>query len=71
MSSPNTAIRTIAPDYARRGVSINILAPGPMRAGLFERNLASAADPARFLATREAHQPIGRIGCPTVCLEFR
>jgi 2,3-dihydro-2,3-dihydroxybenzoate dehydrogenase len=55
------AIRTIALDYARRGVTINILAPGPMRAGLFERHLASAADPAKFLATRQARQPIGRI----------
>lgn len=55
------AIRTIALDYARRGVNINILAPGPMRAGLFERHLASAADPKKFLAAREARQPIGRI----------
>ena len=55
------AIRTIALDYARRGVQINILAPGPMRAGLFERHLASAADPEKFLATRQGRQPIGRI----------
>ena len=32
-----------------------------MRAGLFERHLASADDPAKFLATREARQPVGRI----------
>ena len=57
----SSAIRTIALDYARNGVRINILAPGPMRAGLFERHLAAAADPARFLATREARQPIGRL----------
>ena len=57
----SSAIRTIALDYARRGVSINILAPGPMRAGLFERHLASAADPEKFLAPREARQPVGRI----------
>ncbi|MBK1787181.1 SDR family NAD(P)-dependent oxidoreductase [Prauserella cavernicola] len=55
------AIRTIALDYARRGVTVNVLAPGPMRAGLFERHLQSAVDPERFLATREARQPIGRI----------
>jgi NAD(P)-dependent dehydrogenase (short-subunit alcohol dehydrogenase family) len=55
------AIRTIALDYARRGVAVNILAPGPMRAGLFERHLQSAVDPERFLAAREARQPIGRI----------
>jgi NAD(P)-dependent dehydrogenase (short-subunit alcohol dehydrogenase family) len=56
-----SAVRTIALDYARHGVRVNILAPGPMRAGLFERHLASATDPARFLATREARQPIGRL----------
>jgi hypothetical protein len=43
------------------GVNINLLAPGPMGAGLFERHLASADDPAAFLATPEARQPIGRI----------
>jgi 2,3-dihydro-2,3-dihydroxybenzoate dehydrogenase len=56
-----SAVRTSALDSARRGVQITILAPGPMRAGLFERHLASAADPAKFLATRQARQPIGRI----------
>ena len=54
-------VQTIALDYARTGINFNLLAPGPMRAGLFERHLASAADPAQFLATREARQPIGRI----------
>jgi 2,3-dihydro-2,3-dihydroxybenzoate dehydrogenase len=55
------AVQTIALDHARTGINFNILAPGAMRAGLFERHLASAADPAQFLATREARQPIGRI----------
>jgi len=55
------AIKTIALDYARTGVNFNVLAPGPMRAGLFERHLASAADPKKFLETRTARQPIGRI----------
>ncbi|MEB3371277.1 SDR family NAD(P)-dependent oxidoreductase [Saccharopolyspora mangrovi] len=55
------AIRTIALDYARRGVHINVLAPGPMRAGLFERHLASADDPAAFLADRQRRQPMGRV----------
>lgn len=54
-------IQTIALDYARTGINFNLLAPGPMRAGLFERHLASADDPAQFLATRQARQPIGRI----------
>jgi NAD(P)-dependent dehydrogenase (short-subunit alcohol dehydrogenase family) len=55
------AVRTVALDYARTGVNINVLAPGPMRAGLFERHLASSNDPERFLATRTSRQPIGRI----------
>jgi NAD(P)-dependent dehydrogenase (short-subunit alcohol dehydrogenase family) len=57
----SAAIRTIALDYAGSGVQFNIVAPGPMRAGLFERHLASADNPERFLATREKRQPRGRI----------
>jgi len=55
------AVRTIALDYAGTGIQFNLLAPGPMRAGLFERHLASASDPEKFLATRQARQPLGRI----------
>ncbi len=57
----SAALRTVALDYAASDVQFNILAPGPMRAGLFERHLASADDPGKFLATREARQPRGRI----------
>jgi hypothetical protein len=32
-----------------------------MRAGLFERHLASAEDPGQFPATRDARQPMGEI----------
>ena len=46
---------------AGSGATDVAMVPGPMRAGLFERHLASADDPAAFLATREARQPIGRI----------
>lgn len=55
------AARAIGLDYARSGVQLNILAPGPMRAGLFERHMAAAKNPAQWLATRENRQPIGRI----------
>jgi len=54
-------IRTLALDHAREGVRANVISPGPMRAGLFERHLASADDPAKFLFTREQRQPMGRI----------
>jgi NAD(P)-dependent dehydrogenase (short-subunit alcohol dehydrogenase family) len=53
--------RTAALDHARQGVRINVVSPGPMRAGLFERHLQSADDPAQFLATRSERQPLGEI----------
>jgi NAD(P)-dependent dehydrogenase (short-subunit alcohol dehydrogenase family) len=53
--------RTIAMDHARQGVRVNVLSPGPMMAGLFKRHLESAADPARFHATRANRQPSGEI----------
>ncbi len=56
--------RTAALDHARDGVNVNCVLPGPMRAGLFERHMASAADPAAFLATRANRQPFGDIPRP-------
>jgi NAD(P)-dependent dehydrogenase (short-subunit alcohol dehydrogenase family) len=53
--------RTIAMDHARAGIRVNVLSPGPMMAGLFERHMKSAADPAKFEATRAARQPNGKI----------
>jgi NAD(P)-dependent dehydrogenase (short-subunit alcohol dehydrogenase family) len=43
------------------GVRANVLSPGPMLAGLFKRHLESATDSDKFLATRSARQPGGRI----------
>ena len=48
-------------DHARSGVRVNVLSPGPMLAGLFKRHLESASDGDKFLATRSARQPGGRI----------
>ena len=53
--------RTIAMDHARQGIRVNVLSPGPMMAGLFKRHLESAADSAKFLATRANRQPAGHI----------
>lgn len=53
--------RTVAMDHARQGIRANVLSPGPMLAGLFERHMNSAKDPSRFLATRANRQPAGRI----------
>jgi NAD(P)-dependent dehydrogenase (short-subunit alcohol dehydrogenase family) len=53
--------RTVAMDHARSGIRVNVLSPGPMLAGLFKRHLESATDGDKFLATRSARQPGGRI----------
>ncbi len=53
--------RTVAMDHARQGIRVNVLSPGPMMAGLFKRHLESAADSAKFLATRANRQPAGSI----------
>jgi NAD(P)-dependent dehydrogenase (short-subunit alcohol dehydrogenase family) len=53
--------RTVAMDHARQGIRANVLSPGAMLAGLFERHMKSARDPEKFQATRAARQPTGRI----------
>ena len=53
--------RTVAMDHARQGIRANVLSPGAMLAGLFERHMKSANDPAKFQATRAARQPAGKI----------
>jgi NAD(P)-dependent dehydrogenase (short-subunit alcohol dehydrogenase family) len=57
--------RTVAMDHARQGVRANVLSPGPMLAGLFERHMKSAKDPEKFHATRAARQPNGKILDPS------
>jgi NAD(P)-dependent dehydrogenase (short-subunit alcohol dehydrogenase family) len=56
--------RTVAMDHARQGIRANVLSPGAMLAGLFERHMKSARDPEKFQATRAARQPTGRITDP-------
>ena len=56
--------RTVAMDHARQGIRANVLSPGPMMAGLFERHMNSASDPAMFKATRANRQPNGEILSP-------
>lgn len=53
--------RTVALDHARQGIRANVLSPGPMMAGLFERHMKSANDPEKFKSTRAARQPGGEI----------
>jgi NAD(P)-dependent dehydrogenase (short-subunit alcohol dehydrogenase family) len=56
--------RTVAMDHARQGIRANVLSPGPMMAGLFERHMNSANDPKKFYDTRAARQPGGAILSP-------
>jgi NAD(P)-dependent dehydrogenase (short-subunit alcohol dehydrogenase family) len=56
--------RTVAMDHARSGIRTNVLSPGPMMAGLFERHMKSANDPEKFYNTRAARQPSGEITSP-------
>ncbi len=56
--------RTVALDHARQGIRANVLSPGPMMAGLFERHMKSASDPEKFKSTRAARQPGGEILSP-------
>lgn len=56
--------RTVAMDHARQGIRANVLSPGAMLAGLFERHMKSARDPEKFQATRAARQPAGKITDP-------
>ncbi|MGO8586741.1 hypothetical protein ACC846_37665, partial [Rhizobium ruizarguesonis] len=53
--------RTVALDHSRSGVRAKVLSPGPMLAGLFKRHRESATESDKFLATRSARQPGGRI----------
>lgn len=53
--------RTVAMDHARQGIRANVLSPGAMMAGLFERHMKSANDPKKFEAARAARQPGGAI----------
>lgn len=55
--------RTVAMDHARQGIRANVLSPGAMLAGLFERHMKSAGDPEKFDAGRApAHRKDHRSG---------
>ncbi|HCA5149425.1 SDR family oxidoreductase [Acinetobacter baumannii] len=52
--------RTTSLDYARDGIKVNIVSPGPMMAGLFKRHVESVNDPS-FHPKRANRQPYGKI----------
>lgn len=53
--------RTAAIEYARAGIRVNAIAPGPIRTPMLERAIAS--DPAQLAAIAQA-SPLGRVGEP-------
>lgn len=53
--------RTIALDYARQNIKVNVVSPGPMMAGLFKRHVAASTDPNGFHSKRANRQPYGKI----------
>jgi NAD(P)-dependent dehydrogenase (short-subunit alcohol dehydrogenase family) len=57
--------RSVAVDYARKGVRANALCPGPIDTPFFRRHVAAAPDPESFLRAKVARHPAGRLLTPT------
>ncbi|WP_425417651.1 SDR family NAD(P)-dependent oxidoreductase [Oricola indica] len=53
--------RALALDHARDGIRANCVCPGVTDTPFFRRHLDTASDPAKFLATREQRNPLGRL----------
>lgn len=53
--------RSAALDYARLGIRVNMVSPGPMLTEMFFFHASSSADPDEFRAMRERRQPLGEI----------
>lgn len=53
--------RSAALDYARLGIRINMVSPGPMLTEMFFFHASSSPDPDEFRAIRERRQPLGEI----------
>ena len=56
--------RGLAIDYARVGVRVNAICPGPIRTGMLESSLSSQAESETVLAALANSVPLGRIGEP-------
>jgi NAD(P)-dependent dehydrogenase (short-subunit alcohol dehydrogenase family) len=57
-------VRTMAGDFAMRGVRVNALCPGPTWTPMIERQLVGVPDPAALLATWESDTMFNRLGRP-------
>jgi 2-hydroxycyclohexanecarboxyl-CoA dehydrogenase len=56
--------KTIARESARRGVTANVVCPGPTRTPLLESMAAGAPDSERLVAALERAVPMRRLGTP-------
>jgi NAD(P)-dependent dehydrogenase (short-subunit alcohol dehydrogenase family) len=57
-------VRTMAGDFAMRGVRVNALCPGPTWTPMIERQLQGVPDPAALLASWESDTMFNRLGRP-------
>jgi NAD(P)-dependent dehydrogenase (short-subunit alcohol dehydrogenase family) len=53
--------KSVAVDFGRQGIRANCVCPGTTDTPLFRRHLETSDNPAAFLASRTARNPLGRI----------
>ena len=61
--------KSLALDYATRGIRVNALCPGIIDTPMLEEFAATRPDPAAAWASYEAAQPMGRLGTADECAE--
>jgi len=54
--------KTLALEWAGRGIRCNAIAPGPVRTAMVDQRLAGAGDPEAALAALSRVNPLGRLG---------
>ena len=57
--------KSVAVDFGRQGIRANCVCPGTTDTPLFRRHLETSDNPAAFLASRTARNPLGRILTPS------